>query len=67
MPYKRWHVTLSGDWEDGWEAEATSRLAGGEGSVAVSTNESGWFHDPGGHRDMAAALRSLAAKLRESR
>lgn len=64
LPYKRWHVTLSGDWEDGWEAEATSRLAG-EGGITVSTNESGWFHEPGGHRTPAAAIRALAVKLRE--
>jgi hypothetical protein len=59
LPDKRWQVQLRGDWEEGWGAAYISA------SGSVDTNTSGWFHDPDDHRTPAAALRALAAKLRE--
>jgi hypothetical protein len=63
FPWKRWYILLSGDWENGWEAEAHSRPMG-EPGVTVTTNGSGWFHEPGGYDTPAAAVRALTKKLR---
>lgn len=62
MPYKRWNLILSGDWENGWEAAAVSRLVA-EGGIEVSTNDSGFFHEAGGHRTAESALLELARRL----
>lgn len=63
MPYKRWTLSLDGDWEDGWVATGASRLVGEMGRL-VTTEGQGWGADRGGLSTPAAALRALAAKLR---
>ena len=65
LPYQRWAVTLTGDWESGWEAEAQSSGVASEGNMRVATNAGGWGAQPGGHPTPAAAFRALAVKLRE--
>jgi hypothetical protein len=63
LPYKRWTLTLEGDWEDGWIAYATSGPAGGAGAVAVTTRGQGWGADRGGLPTPASALRALVTAL----
>jgi hypothetical protein len=62
IPYKRWTITLDGDWEDGWVASATSRLAG-EAGIEVTTAGQGWGADRGGLPTPADALNALTKKL----
>lgn len=63
LPTKRYTVTLTGDWEDGWIATAEGSFAGGEKPWRVTTEGQGWGADRGGVPTPAAALDCLRAAL----
>lgn len=65
LPYKRWGVTLTGDWEDGWVATAWSSLVAGQKHIEAASAEDHWGYTTIGTDTPAAALRALALKLRE--
>jgi hypothetical protein len=64
LPAKRWTISLAGDWEAGWVADATWRLVGGPSSSAT-TREHRWGEEDQGLDTPEAALRALAARLAE--
>jgi hypothetical protein len=64
LPAKRWTISLAGDWEAGWVADAAWRLVGGPSSSAT-TREHRWGEEDQGLDTPEAALRALAARLAE--
>lgn len=65
MPWKRWTVTLHGDWESGWTATAHSRPAG-EAGITVESHESVWGYETIGEPTPEGAIARLRAALTEA-